>query len=719
MRSSSRDAIFVAINLAVFCCFGWMLYADFGQRIEKTDGVRLGTITFKKRVAERKYSDQVIWETITENSVLYDNDSLRTADGSEAVVLLDDGTRIELGEETLIMLARSGRGLSIDFRQGTIAARAGAAPRREGQSASGGAEAGFDAGSATNIEIKSGDTAVALAKTDATLNKKKGASDLVLDVTRGKAVVAQAGKRVEVRENEQAVIDAKQKAPVIRKASIIPLAGSGAVISENETAAVEFAWQGEGAGPFTLLVGRDASLATPLISRQAAGLRETLTLSPGTWYWRVTGREGEASRIERTIVVRAVVPQPVQPAEGAVISFYTAQPLVRLAWLADEAASGYDVEISRDAGFSALSARLQSQTGSIATDSLAEGEYWWRVRARYASARGAQVTGRPARFVIRKREAPPVVAIPAPETKISTAQLAAQQAAISWQGDPEFSRYRLEVARSPEFAQVVYREETSVNFSRIRPDMAEGRYFWRVTGIDQQGKPGSTSPVASVEVTKPMPPVLMTPAEGAMLVGEGAGVDIVFSWQDPNRGGFARLELSAEQGFGRIERTQPVRGNAARLTVPLGQWWWRVALTDPAGREIAAPASRSLTVSRALGLPGLVSPAAGTEIDMSRANSIEFRWEAVEGADAYEFSLYGYQGSVLQKVFENRVTDLRYVFAMLDRLDRGSFVWEVVALSLDAGRVKTRSQPARGNFIVRLPELRKPVVITPGVIYAE
>ena len=68
MRSSSRDAIFVSINLAVFCCFGWMLYADFGQRIEKTDGVRLGTITFKKRVAERKYSDQVIWETITEKT---------------------------------------------------------------------------------------------------------------------------------------------------------------------------------------------------------------------------------------------------------------------------------------------------------------------------------------------------------------------------------------------------------------------------------------------------------------------------------------------------------------------------------------------------------------------------------------------------------------------------------------------------------------------------
>jgi len=719
MRSSSRDAIFVVINLAIFCCFGWMLYADFSQRIEKTDGVRLGTITFKKRVAERKYSDQVIWETITENSVLYDNDSLRTADGSEATVLLDDGTRIELGEETLILLARSGRGLSIDFRQGTIAAKAGAPPKLAGGSEAGGGEAGFDAGSATNIEIRSGKTAVALGKADATLNRKKGAADLVVDVTRGRAVVAQDGKRVEVRENEQAVIDAKQSAPRVRKASLVPTAGSGVVTTQTETAALSLAWEGDAAGPYDVTVARDASVNAPVITQRVGGKAAQVALIPGTWYWRVSGQDGAVSRIERVSVVRIALPQPVQPANGISISYHAAQPLVRFAWVADESAAGYNVEIAKDAAFSSIVMTLQSRTGGIATDGLAAGEYWWRVSARYPAARGSSVQGGVSRFVIKKREAPPVVALPAPATSVSTVQLASRQAAISWQGDPEFSRYRVEVARTPEFAQVVHREETSMNFSRIKPDIAEGRYFWRVTGIDQQGKAASTSPVGSIEVRRPQPAVLMTPAEDAMLASEAGGAPVLFSWQDPNNGGKARIELSGDQGFGRVAQSQSVNGNSARLVIPVGEWWWRVTLLDGAGKAIAGAAARRLSVSQALTMPLLRNPEPGAEIDMSRSNAITFSWNGVDGAQSYEFALYAYRGSALQKVFETRVAGTEYLFGLLDRLDRGGFVWEITALSLDGTRVKTRSKPARSNFVVRLPELRKPVIVTPGVMYAD
>ncbi|HPH02057.1 MAG TPA: FecR domain-containing protein [Spirochaetota bacterium] len=719
MRSSSRDAIFVFINLVIFCCFGWMLYADFSQRIEKTDGVRLGTITFKKRVAERKYSDQVIWETITENSVLYDNDSLRTADGSEATVLLDDGTRIELGEETLILLARSGRGLSIDFRQGTIAAKAGAPPKLPGSSEAGGGEAGFDAGSATNIEIRSGKTAVALGKADATLNRKKGATDLVVDVTRGRAVVAQDGKRVEVRENEQAVIDARQSTPTVRKAGLVPTAGSGVVTTQTKTASVGLAWEGDAVGPYTLALAREASVTSPLITQRVDVKVAQVALGPGIWYWRVAGQDGAPSRIERVSVVRIVLPQPVQPANGTTLTYHAAQPLVRFVWVADESAAGYDVEIARDPGFSALVTTLQSRTGGIATDGLAAGEYWWRVSARYPAARGSSVQGGVSRFVIKKREAPPVVALPAPATSVSTVQLASRQAAISWQGDPEFSRYRVEVARTAEFAQVVHREETTMNFSRIKPDIAEGRYFWRVTGIDQQGKAGATSPTGSIEVRKPRPAVLMTPAEDAMLAGETGGTPVLFSWQDPNNGGQARIDVAGNQGFTKIAQSRNLGGNSARLVLPVGVWWWRVTLLDAAGKGITTPSTRRISISQALALPGLREPKPGAEIDMSRSNAIEFSWGSVEGAEAYEFALYSYQGSVLQKVFETRVPGTEYLFGMLDRLDRGGFVWEITALALDGVRVKSRSKPARGNFVVRLPDLRKPVIVTPGVMYAD
>ena len=62
MRSFLKDLAFVTVNLAVCACFGWLLYADFTTRLEKSGGVRLGTITYKKNIAERKYGDQILWE---------------------------------------------------------------------------------------------------------------------------------------------------------------------------------------------------------------------------------------------------------------------------------------------------------------------------------------------------------------------------------------------------------------------------------------------------------------------------------------------------------------------------------------------------------------------------------------------------------------------------------------------------------------------------------
>jgi hypothetical protein len=104
---------------------------------------------------------------------------------------------------------------------------------------------------------------------------------------------------------------------------------------------------------------------------------------------------------------------------------------------------------------------------------------------------------------------------------------------------------------------------------------------------------------------------------------------------------------------------------------------------------------------------------------MKDANSINFSWAAAGKANAYLFTLYMYQRNGLQKVYEQRVFTPSHTFTQLNRLDRGRFAWEVQSLLVEGGAVRSTSKPARRDFTILLPELKKATIITPQVIYAE
>ena len=54
------------------------------KAIDVGDLEKVGTITFKRQIAQRKYGSQVIWEEIEKNTPVYNNDSIRTAEESMA-----------------------------------------------------------------------------------------------------------------------------------------------------------------------------------------------------------------------------------------------------------------------------------------------------------------------------------------------------------------------------------------------------------------------------------------------------------------------------------------------------------------------------------------------------------------------------------------------------------------------------------------------------------
>ncbi|MDR2733554.1 MAG: FecR family protein [Spirochaetota bacterium] len=702
MRSSSRDLLFFAVILIIFVVFGYALYADLTARIEKTDGEPIGELIQKRRVAQRQYDGQVIWQTIPERSIVYVNDSIYTGVNSEAWIDLDDGTRINLDEETLIKLVRTGRGLGLDFKHGGVSKMT----------------SGREEEKDTGFQITSGDVVLSLGKANAVFRRGASSDDFTVDVVQGEAILEKRGMRVAVAENEQASVNAGTAAPDIRKVRFSPTGGGGLVLSREKTVAHTLSWQTSEPMEVVLELARNTTFSLGFVRYTTRDTAMTLNMSEGNWYWRLRDPGGNLSRTERTLILPIQEVQPLSPERGARITYLRKLPLVTIQWSGDDSANSYTLEISRNADFSDGVFNLRSRVNSIAIDALPQGTYWWRVQAHYAAAPQDPPACPPSYFVIEQVDSAPPIEVSQTGT-ISTLQLESEQVAVSWRGNPEYAQYRVELAKTSDFSTPVYSENTTANFSRLRSDLPEDTYHWRVTALDAQGTVLARSPGAVVEVRSPRPVILVTPGADAALVSDGESLRVNFSWNDPNRANKARFELANDASFLALQRNLVINGNTQGITLPPGEYFWRVTVLNAGGAPAADTASRKFFISATLPSPVLRTPAPGTVVDMRLQNSIRFSWDRVPRANAYRISLYQYTGNALQKRSEDRVEGTDFVFTRLHYLDRGRFMWEVEALLLENAKIRTTSNPARSDFSVLLPELKKAAIVSPQVIYVD
>jgi len=191
MKLSSSDFWTLGISAVIIAAFSVLLYADFAKKIEVDGAEQIGTITFKREVAQRRYQAQVVWEEVKQSYPVYNNDSIRTSDNSEAVIHLLDGTDINVDENSMIMLSALAEGININFAHGSISANrervAGAA--------------------VAAITIRSNDTTVSIDRSNIQLSQLDN-MELDLTVSEGTARVKTAASEdsLTVNTNEKAII---------------------------------------------------------------------------------------------------------------------------------------------------------------------------------------------------------------------------------------------------------------------------------------------------------------------------------------------------------------------------------------------------------------------------------------------------------------------------------------------------------------------------------
>ena len=120
-----RNELIGNVIASILClvCAGAALFL-FWQNINKTmikqNEEPIGFITFKNRIAQRRFGDRTAWDSLKNNSPIYNSDIIHTADLSEATITFENGDKIELAENSLVQIYAGSNGTRIELAGGNI-----------------------------------------------------------------------------------------------------------------------------------------------------------------------------------------------------------------------------------------------------------------------------------------------------------------------------------------------------------------------------------------------------------------------------------------------------------------------------------------------------------------------------------------------------------------------------------------------------------------------
>ncbi|MCK7473584.1 MAG: hypothetical protein MZV49_08875 [Rhodopseudomonas palustris] len=346
----------------------------------------MGTVVYKRKVAQRRLADSVIWEAVARGGTIYNHDAIRTTADSEATITFLDSSTIGVGER---FAGRAGlrigrrahrlhRGIArgVELRSGGVrprrSCRAGESRRRAAQ----GADDRVGQDGARRLQGRGRHEEGQGRRRHRGRHRGHRRRDLRRrrDARRGKLRTGRGEGRGgrEGRGHRRPGVAGVARA---RRAFLLARPGGGQAA---------FTWRTASAGPFTVEVSADRSFAAAAARAESTERTASLQVSPGSWWWRVRaagspGAPVAESQAGRFTVVPDAAPQPLAPPDGAVFPSRGAPKPVRVAWGAVDFATAYAWEASTDPAFLNRFASGTTQGDFALVTPKAEGPVYWRV----------------------------------------------------------------------------------------------------------------------------------------------------------------------------------------------------------------------------------------------------------------------------------------------------------------------------------------------------
>ncbi len=238
---------------------------------------------------------------------------------------------------------------------------------------------------------------------------------------------------------------------------------------------------------------------------------------------------------------------------------------------------------------------------------------------------------------------------------------------FTWQPLPGARAYRAQVARDAGFTEVLLDDIVTEPAIAWRDELPDARYVLRLRGIDAAGLEGANRDHAFELDARPLPPAPQSPTLGERLYQR----EVEFSWAAAAEahGYVLQIAPTPEFGAGLMER-RLAAVTRHRETLPEGDWHWRAASLDEAGKLHVWSPYRAFRVQP---LPN--PPTAQARADAGQA---QFIWSEARGAARYGLELGATADLAAPQVKRETATTTLAV-----PLQAGKYYWRVRGVESD------------------------------------
>ncbi len=698
--NSTSDILAIGIGAVIISSFSYLFYADITKKVDIGDAELVGSITFKKLVAQRKYSSQVVWEDVQQNSPVYNNDSIRTAEQSEAIIKLNDGTKINVNENSMILLALAKDQINIEFSYGSLLANRDNIMGKVSK----------------KLNIKSEKATVSMDKGNIKLDQGKNKT-LNLTVRKGNAAIATAAGAKTIEMDQKVVLaqDSDKIELFDLNLKLNKPAPNRYLFTTRDEMDATFTWE-KVLGDFNvyLEISVDRAFSDLEFEKRVKGDSRTVELDTGTYYWRLKAinkitRKTEYSDSRRLNIIHDDPIQLISPEHKTQFYYRNITPIISFKWSTSEIASVYKMMLAWDPTFKNIVRTTTVPSNRFALDNLKKGTYYWKIEkvlafkdVKYKSA------SKTYRFVITQKEIiePPSLIYPGKGKRISKKQLEKQSVTFTWKKNPQIKLTKFFISSDKKFEKIIFESESNVNFVKFDEELDIGKYYWRVIGELDDGDLTAYSITRSFNVIKTKNIKLILPVKNGIIapgIGEKT-VSVRFSWKKPDISGNYKLQLSRDDEFSEITKEQTLDSNSKLISdiVP-GQYYWRVFLLDTDQSVLLNSKPQSFIVKKPLIKPKIRSPRNGFVVNMSHRNELSLDWEKVDGANIYHVSLYRMRRKRAYPVADIKIKKTKVRITDLRKLDIGRFRWTVQAMEADdSNEIIRKSVLVKNDFQIIL-----------------
>ncbi|MDY6967272.1 MAG: FecR domain-containing protein [Spirochaetota bacterium] len=712
MKYLKGNFLIFSIGAVVITSFSFAYYFDISRKLRIDEKEVVGTISFKRKTAQRKYSSQVVWEDVEQNELVYNNDSIRTADMSEAVIHLKDGTEIALNESSMILLSMKADNVDIEFSHGSVLAKRG----------------DIKGASFNNLSITSGSATVSIGKGDVKLSRK-GGKDLNFLVTKGSAKVSTVSGEKLINDDQRGVVtDDSKKIKVYKQNLRLKEPNSNSyILTLSDKKMVTFSWEPVKKG-YSLFweASRYNSFKKIFKKRIVKQNSISISLNSGIYFWRLRSvhkrtKRSEISDVRKLTIIKDDPLQLITPKNDAIISYRAALPMVKFKWRKSRLAKGYKFYISKDRSMIDIMPGTELVNSGLVMDSLDKGTYFWRVgKITGFSAESNVLLSKVYKFSITKKKIidPPELIYPTNNKRISRTQLKKQHVTFTWNKSPEIDKTRLYLAKDREFKSLVYSGVSKVNFFLLKADLPKGKYYWRVIGVLKDNDKTAPSAVNVFSIIETEVVTLILPRKNAIITPEDDEKypSVRFSWKRNDILGKYRFQIARDKSFSNIYHESLVDAYSFQLPdIKPNRYYWRVFLLDDDESVLTRSKMQAIIVKDRLGIPDIIYPGQGDVVNMKDLNSLSLKWKGIKGANQYRIALYHQKNKKIYSILEKKTRRNLLVINKLNKLDEGRFFWTLQAIDNDSKRKRIirKSPIVKSHFKITLGKpIEKPRIDT-------